>query len=148
MSFVMNAQRFAALAGAYGGDVRRWPEAERGEALAFLEMEPAKAQPVLEAARAIDGLLDSAPHPYPSQALRERVLASAPRSGERPARRWLSLWAPEWLAPGAGLAAAFVAGAWLGLIASHNAVAQFRADTVLVASADQTAGDQDGAGGL
>jgi hypothetical protein len=147
MSVRMTAERFAALAEAYGGDLRRWPEAEREAACAFWKAEPATAEPVLEAARWMDGALSSAPQPYPSAALRERVLASAAR---RPARRLLAGWSWNvgWLAPGAGLAAACVAGAWLGLVASHHVGSQLRADTVLVASADQSAGDAEDPGAL
>ena len=150
MSVEMNAERFAALAEAFGGDLRRWPEAERASAMTFLAAEPAAAEPVLDAARRLDTALDSALNLYPSPALRDRVLASAPRPGERVRHiswswgwgwNWSVAWTRSWLAPGAGLAAACVAGAWIGLLASHNAGAQLRADTVLVASADLSAGD-------
>jgi hypothetical protein len=144
MNVHMTAERFAALAQAYGGDLRRWPEAERAAANAFLIAEPAAAEPLLAAERWMDGALDSTPQPYPSQALRERVLAAARRPAG-PFAGWSLGWSRgrdiRWLAPGAGLAAACIAGAWLGMTASHNVSSQLRADTVLVASADQSAGD-------
>lgn len=148
MSVRMTAERFAALAEAYGGDLRRWPETERDAARAFREAEPATAESLLEAERWMDSALDGAPRPSPSAALRERVLASAAR---RPVPRfagWSWGWNLRWLAPGAGLAAACVAGAWLGMTASHNVSSQLRADTVLVASADQSAGDPEDPGAL
>jgi hypothetical protein len=144
MSSEMNANRFASLAEAYGGDIRRWPEAERAAAWAFAKVEPAAAEPVLDAARRIDLALNAGPGFHPSPALRELVLASAPRA--QPRMAWGG-WAPRWLAP-AGFAAACVAGAWLGVAASHGAQAQLRADTVLVASADLTAGDPEDPGSL
>jgi hypothetical protein len=142
----MNAERFAALADAYGGDLRRWPAAERASAEAFVAGDPASAEPVLEAARRLDTALDSAPAAYPTPALRERVLAAAHEAGASSRRwRWPTLdwssWGRGWLAPGAGVAAAVVAGAWLGVVAFHSAGAQLKADTVLVASADLSAGD-------
>jgi hypothetical protein len=135
----MNAERFAALADAFGGDIRRWPEPERAAGWDFLKMEPAAAEPLLHAARRIDAVLDSAPSFIPSAALRELVLASAPRPGVRAAIAWHPL---RWLAP-TGLAAACAAGALFGVMAFHGAQSQLKADSVMVASADMTADPED-----
>jgi len=148
MSAEMNRERFAALTDAFGADLRRWPEAERDAARAFRKTQPALCEPLLAEADRLDFALDELAAFQPSAALRERILASAPQA-RRPlfSLGRLRRTAP-WLAPGAGLAAACAAGAWLGVTASHTAETRMRADTVLVASADLSAGDPEDAGGL
>jgi hypothetical protein len=138
MAVVMNAERFAALADAYGGDLRRWPDAEREAARVFHGAEFDRARGLLEQAGDLDAALDLAPQIVVSPALRARVLRHAPRAGLASA---LSLRVPTWLAPSAGLAAACIMGAWLGTAASHRAESQITADRVLVASADLAAAD-------
>ena len=144
----MNRDRFAGLADAFGADLRRWPEAERDAARAFRAAQPAICESLLAEAGRLDAALDEIAAFQPSAALRERILAAAPEAR----RPWFSLGrfrrAAPWLAPGAGLAAACAAGAWLGMAASHTAETRIRADTVLVASADLSAGDSEDAGGL
>jgi hypothetical protein len=148
MSGEMDRERFAGLADAFGADLSRWPEAERDAARALREAQPDVCEPLLAEAGRLDAALDGLTALEPSAALRERILASAPRY-RRPLfslgrfRR-----AAPWLAPGAGLAAACAAGAWLGMSASHIAETRMRADTVLVASADLSPGDSEDAGGL
>ncbi len=69
----MSFERFAALAEAYGGDVDRWPEAERFAALS-LAGRSEKARTLLADAHGLDFVLsrfDTAPDP--SSGLRERV---------------------------------------------------------------------------
>jgi hypothetical protein len=148
MSGDMDRERFAALVDAFGADFRRWPEAERDAARAFRAAQPAVCEALLAEAAGLDAALDEIAALQPSAALRERILASAPRTR----RPLISLGrfrrAAPWLAPGAGLAAACAAGAWLGVTASHTAETRMRADTVLVASADLSAGDPEDAGGL
>jgi hypothetical protein len=106
------------------------------------------SEPLLAEAGRLDALLQDVPAAQPSAALRERILASAPRTP----RPLLSLGrlrrTAPWLAPGAGLAAACAAGAWLGVSASHTAETRMRADNVMVASADLSAGDPEDSGGL
>jgi hypothetical protein len=148
MSGQMNRERFAALADAFGGDLRRWPEAEREAARAFREAQPAVCEPLLAEAGRIDAALDGIAALQPSAALRERILASAPQTRRPLVSLGRFRRAAPWLAPGAGLAAACAAGAWLGVIASHTAETRMRADTVLVASADLSPGDTENAGGL
>jgi hypothetical protein len=126
----MNAERFETLAGAYGGDLRRWPAAERAAAEVFRTTEPDRAAVILTAADDLDFALDAWRAPAPSAALREAVLAAAPR-GRRaaPFRSGLGLWLS-----GAGLAAVAVAGVIVGVVASSAAVSDARADAVLSAA--------------
>jgi hypothetical protein len=144
----MTVERFTTLADAYGGDLRRWPAAERDAARAFQSRESAVARRVLEAAAELDRHLYAASVPAPAPLLRELILAGAPRAPRRlgfsGAFAWLRY--PAWLAPGAGVAAACCAGAILGLTASHHAETQLTADTVLVASADLAAADPESSG--
>jgi hypothetical protein len=66
------------LADAYGGDMRRWPEADRagGEALV---RESAVARARLAQADALDAMLDQSRVGAPSAALRQRIVSSAPK---------------------------------------------------------------------
>lgn len=109
----MNAERFQTLAEAYGGAIARWPEDARDGAFAFLAAEPARADAILAEARETDTLLDADAPLSPSMALRDRVLAAAPR--ERPARS--KLW--RWLT-GAGVGAGLAAATAAGLVAGVN----------------------------
>src|SRR5690606_1457714 len=54
----MTRERFENLADAYGGDLRRWPEAEREAGRALAAADPRAAALLLEA-DAVDALLDS-----------------------------------------------------------------------------------------
>ena len=72
----MTYERFETLADAYGGDLRRWPEAEREAARLLKETDPRAAALLADADR-LDALLDAAPRAVASHALREQVLASA-----------------------------------------------------------------------
>jgi hypothetical protein len=107
----MTPERFETLAEAYGGDVSRWPLAERDGAALLMAQAPQDCQAVLAAAGDLDGLLDAwRPQPAP-HALREAILAAAP--APRAVRRGLAAWLfPAGL--GAGLAAACAAGVITG----------------------------------
>jgi hypothetical protein len=124
----MDKARFQALADAYGGDVTRWPEAEREAALALLADQPAMARTVLAAALSLDTVLDALPTPAVRADLRARLLAAAPkaRSGPGPWRRWLA---------GAGvgltLATACAAGVAVGVAAAQPSADDRRADAAL-----------------
>ncbi|RAK65466.1 hypothetical protein [Phenylobacterium kunshanense] len=105
----MTPERFETLAEAFGGNVDRWPTAERTEASRLIAADPAWTGRVLARADELDAMLASAALPVASGALVDRIVAGAPRA--RP--RW-----PAWLAPaglGAGLAAACAAGVMLGM---------------------------------
>lgn len=102
----MNAERFQTLAGAYGGDLSRWPQTDRAAARAFMA-DDRRAQDWLTQASILDGMLDSAPQGYQNDLLRERIIRSAPKPAFAGARR--AAWA-SW----AGLAAACMAGVVAG----------------------------------
>lgn len=118
----MNAERFSQLVEAYGADARRWPVADREAAEAFRAAQPNEAMRLLAEADAVDALLDAAPRPVVSAALRERVLAGArpragfPRFGFRPGRL-------VWLSGGA-----FAAAACAGVIAGQTLTTYLTAD--------------------
>ena len=139
----MTYERFEYLADAYGGDLRRWPEAERAAARALLDSDPRGAA-LLAEADGLDALLDAAPRPTPSHALREAVIASAAGAGLKARRRgpgplaWLS---------GAGWAAAACAGVVFGLALTSHMTANVRADTVLYQASLSGADDTEVLGG-
>lgn len=107
----MTHERFEFLAQAYGGDVSRWPQAEREAAVLLMTLEPVFAQATLAQAASLDALLDDwAPLPV-SHALREAVIAAAPAARPRSAlQQWF--WRTG---VGAGLAAACAAGLVVGV---------------------------------
>ena len=122
----LNLDRFNELAEAYGGEIARWPQAVRAAAFAFAEADRAATAPVLTEAARLDGWLNASPNPAPSPALRDAILAAAPRPRRAAmARRWAGV------GLGAGLAAASVAGVLTGVAAAPIA-AHIRqtADTV------------------
>lgn len=105
----MTPGRFAEILAAYGAEPRRWPDAERGAAQAFLRMAPGAAAR-LEAAADVDDLLLLSRAPLPSAVLRGHVLSAAPRRSVR--GRALLWWA------GFAMAGAAVAGALTGTAAA------------------------------
>jgi len=135
----MTYERFETLADAYGGDLRRWPEAEREAARLLKETDPRAAALLADADR-LDALLDAAPRAVASHALREQVLASAAGAGLR-ARRRGGLGPLAWLS-GAGWAAAACAGVVFGVALTSHMTANVQADAVLyqasLAGADDT----------
>jgi hypothetical protein len=124
----MTPERFEVLADAYGGDVARWPAAERDAAAIIMAADPAWAETVLAQARTLDSRLDAWTPPRVSAALTEAVVATAPRARPR-------LFA--WLAPaglGAGLAAACAAGVVLGTqFASPGGAVETETDALITA---------------
>lgn len=102
----MNARRFAALAEAYGGDLRRWPDAERKAATTFASS--GAGQAVLKQAGRLDTLLDGYKVPHPGKVLHDTILRVADRHLVQ--RRRQRFW---WL--GLGLAGIGLAGAIAGL---------------------------------
>jgi hypothetical protein len=103
----MNRNRFFAILEAFGAEPRRWPTAERAEALVFAGAD-AEAGAALRRAEELDGLLDESRPLAPSPALRRRIVEAAPQPRVRRS-------ALRWFAPGAGLAAAGVAGLVFGV---------------------------------
>ncbi len=127
----MTPERFDALVAAWGADSRRWPAAERAEALAFAASHPEAARAAMAEAETADALLNASRTPYPSAALRDRVIAAAAEAGlsaRRQGRKWLDRMA---LALGAGWAAAACAGVAAGVIMTTHLTADAQADAIL-----------------
>ncbi|MFN3352434.1 MAG: hypothetical protein ACK4Z5_02405 [Brevundimonas sp.] len=133
----MDAKRLSELADAYGADWRRWPEVERDAARALLAADPALERLLFEA-RGLDAMLEAAPRPDVSAALRARIIEAAPKP-----RAGLFAWLPRptgaapravWLS-GAGMAAAVCAGLLLGEAAVSRAAVNLQADVVLYQAA-------------
>lgn len=128
---MITSERFLALVAAYGADARRWPEAERAAARAFIAAEPDAAGPALAEADAADALLHASRVSHPSTALRDRVIASAAEAGlkaRREGRRWLDRLA---LTLGAGWAAAACAGIVAGVMMTSYLTADAQVEAVL-----------------
>jgi len=91
-TIALTLHRFQELAEAYGGDIARWPLAERDGAAKLRLAEPAATAPILAAAETLDAWLYASPNPTPSLALGAAIIAAAPRS-RRPAlgRRWAGI---------------------------------------------------------
>jgi hypothetical protein len=129
----MTPERFETLAEAYGGDVARWPHAEREAAAELMAAQPAWTRDVLASPGDLDAVLTAFASPLGSPGLAERIAAGAPKT--RP--RWIG-----WLLPagmGAGLAAACAAGVMAGaqLHAPPSTPAASDADTVVTAVGDE-----------
>lgn len=106
----MTHERFEALAEAYGGEIARWPAAERDAATLLMAQEPDFASAALSAAADLDAMLDAWRAPAAGHALREAVIAAAPAKRRAGVRGWF------WRAGvGAGLAAACAAGLAVGV---------------------------------
>jgi hypothetical protein len=119
----MTRERFEALAEAYGAAIPRWPAEERAAAQAWLAAEPEAGRAILARAEALDAALDAWRPMTASHALRERVIAAAPRA-IRGAIRWTWVWGAG---AGAGLCAATAAGLVMG-VALYGQVAVAQAD--------------------
>lgn len=143
-TMTMTYERFDYLADAYGGDLRRWPEAEREAARALVAADPRTAA-LLREADGLDALLDAAPRPTPSHALREAVIASAAGAGLK-ARRRGAIGPLAWLS-GAGWAAAACAGVVFGINLTSHITADVQADAVLYQASLTSADDTEVLGG-
>ncbi len=117
---VMNEARFMVLLGAYGADLSRWPEEDRDNAGAFLDVAPHRIKDVWESERGFDHLLALEKDMPVSIALETHVLAEAP--GRRAAARGLPTFGlpmfnlramPRW-ATGGALAASLALGFAVG----------------------------------
>ena len=119
----MTVSRFAALADAYGGDIGRWPAAERTPANQMLAGSEA-ARTMLAAAQHLDAALSRlAPPPPASVPLKDRVAALRPapahRARNRSNRPRLARFGYLRLAlfgRGLAFAAAAAAGIWGGIL--------------------------------
>ncbi|TPI52967.1 MULTISPECIES: hypothetical protein [unclassified Mesorhizobium] len=101
----MDAERFAVLAAAYGGDLRRWPQAERAAGSILAASDAGAA--ILRDAGKLDALLDSYRVEAPGKALHGGIVRAA--DGHLTQRWRQRLW---WL--GLGLAGIGLAGAVAG----------------------------------
>ncbi len=128
----MTEKRFADMAQAWGGDLRRWPEAEREAARAWAQANAGAAERALFDARQTDAALEASPRPAVSTALRDRVIASASTAGLKARAAWPGLRKLLWIG-GAGWAAAACAGVVFGT----NLGGQIAADTQAFAVLDQ-----------
>lgn len=126
----MTPDRFDALAQAYGGQMRRWPEAERAAAEAFARAHAAEAEQALSKASALDAVLDRYDAPAPRADLAARILAARPLSADW--RRWAA-------GLGAGLAAACAAGVVFGIQVSEQAARDTRTEAIIAAGLDDDA---------
>jgi len=128
----MTPERFETLAEAYGGDVARWPDADREAAAELMAARPAWARDVLARAGHLDAVLDDYAAPRGSLGLADRIAAGAPRARAR----WIG-----WLLPagmGVGLATACAAGVIAGaqLHAASSTPAASEADALVTAVSD------------
>lgn len=119
---MLSAERFAALADAYGADLRRWPADLRAGAEARLADDPQARAALADAAR-LDDLLAAHRIPAPGAALIGRVMAKAPQPGLIWSRTKL-WWSGLGLA-GAGLAGGLAGAAALWLATPMLAEQQF-----------------------
>lgn len=148
----MNIDRFRRLAEAFGGDLSRWPEAERKAAGALLRADPA-ARRIIDDELALDALLDRAATTVDDARVGRTAAAIAARldagiaSGRATAR--LKAFGPKALMPDAFqfgavrpfsgrfavvfLAAMALAGAAGGAISGRNDAGGFIAAAVAVA---------------
>lgn len=109
---MMSPERFDALLDAYGGDLRRWPEPWRTAGEAMIRSDAA-ARGRRERALALDALLDQAPSPLPSRALKQRIVGRAAPSLWRQSLSALWPFGPAWQ-PAAALALIAALGIALG----------------------------------
>jgi len=135
----MTIERFKELIATYGSDPRRWPEAERDDALDLLAR-TVSLQQEIGPATALDAALDAWANPAPlsldAASLAARVSATPQRRPEirRPRRfRWPAIAWPN----AAGLAAAALAGflvGWSGLDTSLLPASAESVDQLVVAT--------------
>lgn len=126
----MTIERLKALIEAYGADQRRWPEAERDAARATVAADPANTRGLLFHADQTDAALDASPRPAVSNALRDRVLASALAAGLTP-KQAKKVWDRLVVWFMAGWAAAACAGVVAGVNLTGHLTADDQTDAVL-----------------
>lgn len=122
----MNTEQFINLTGAYGADIKRWPEAHQQQAAKVIALNLAEVNLALEQARALDEIFASHKITPSERALFENIVASAPKQNN--ASFWQRLRINGWIGissiVGTGLAGA-VAGAlfvsiWTSSMLSAN----------------------------
>lgn len=116
MNTDIGIERLHELIAAYGAEPRRWPEAERQQALDLLAHSP-EAREAQAHARATDALLDRvAVQPAP-QRLRRQLLAQVPAARRSWHQAFASFWHDlgGWQLAGPALAAGLVLGVGVGV---------------------------------
>ncbi len=103
----MTPERFGALADAYGGDIDRWPLAERDAARSYLHARP-EACAVLALAAGLDAALATWTIEGPRAALAARIVSATTRRHDKTRR--LRLWLSS-LGAATALASGLAAGA-------------------------------------
>lgn len=112
----MNEARFVELLNAYGAELSRWPEEERGSAESFLLTAPHRLKDIWESERVFDHLLALEKDGPATIALETRVLSSAPSRprAARPVGQLFGGWSvPKW-ATGGAIAASLALGFAVG----------------------------------
>ena len=112
----MNEAKFIELLGSYGAEFSRWPEDDRGDAEAFLEVAPHRIKDIWESERSFDHLLALEKDLPASISLETRVLAASMerRSKRRPVTGDFGKWRmPQWMTGGA-IAASLALGFAVG----------------------------------
>ncbi len=125
----MNAERFGELTAAYGGDIGRWPQAERVDARNFSE-DPAAAAMLARAAD-LDALLDTYVVQPRQAGVEDRILAKFVR--RLTVRNWF-----RFGSAGIGLVGVGVAGALAGSIAIAVLTPSLTSDATVVSDGTAT----------
>lgn len=99
---MMTQERFKALADAFGGEMARWPDAEREAAKAYAEAHPDTAKAVLKGAQALDAMLARGAEDAPSSALFGRIVADGAAVRRPVAPGWAAAAAAVMLSVGLG----------------------------------------------
>lgn len=107
----MTLERFTAILDAYGADPARWPGGERAAAIAFAEAHQDLADPLLAQAALLDITLGGQALPTASDALAEKIAASAHMRNRAKQLDWRGL---VWR--GLGFAGVTLAGATAGAL--------------------------------
>jgi hypothetical protein len=120
----MTPHRFTELAQAYGGDLQRWPGAERDAAQALLASGDSTLNAVLREASWLDGQLDSHQLPAVSPQLVRQIVADAREEQSFWARSFSWLFGASFVGVGvAGIAAGILmASLTLPLAVEHEAL--------------------------
>jgi len=129
----MSDTRFETIVSAYGAQPQHWPEAERAQALLYMQQHPEAARRLMAEARTLDAWLAASAEDVPSAALQWAVLG---QMVPQPARAIAPVIARRkvWLAGGIGLAAACAAGIIFGVNLGLMTTSEARADEVLASA--------------
>jgi hypothetical protein len=133
-SEIMSETRFADLAAAWGGELRRWPLEHQAAARALVDARPVATGRLLFEARQLDAALETAPGLPVSAELRDRVIAAAAEAGPGARAVWPGLRRLLWIG-GTGWAAAACAGVVFGVTLTAPKTVEPEVDILLDAAA-------------